>query len=48
MGHDALSQMWEKEAIEYLKTRGFDHTRLICRIGETLRGTKWEDKKCDT
>ena len=36
-GHDALSQMWEKGALEYLKTvHGFGPERLVCRIGETL------------
>jgi hypothetical protein len=44
LGHDALSQMWEKEAVLYLKARGFGPERLICRIGITLTGTRFEGK----
>lgn len=44
IGHDALAQMWEKEALEYLSARGFGADRLICRIGSTLNGTQLEGK----
>ena len=33
-----------KEAVLYLKARGFGPERLICRIGITLTGTRFEGK----
>jgi len=35
IGHDALSQLWEKGAVEYLALKGFDKTRMLGPQGDT-------------
>eukprot|EP00966_Prymnesium_polylepis_P260274 6012519-Prymnesium_polylepis.1 len=44
IGHDALSQYWEPDALAHLESRGFPPSRLLCAQGSTNLGTRYAGK----
>ena len=44
IGHDALSQYWEPDALAHLEAKGFPPSRLLCAQGSTNLGTRYAGK----
>jgi hypothetical protein len=44
IGHDALSQYWEPDALAHLESKGFPPCRLLCAQGSTNLGTRYAGK----
>ena len=44
IGHDALGQYWEPDALKYLESKGFPPSRLLCAQGSTNLGTRYAGK----